>query len=371
MSREAKQDLVGSVGPARGITAHWLDQQSAPGTRVLSPQIMFPVAYCSIVYWMTSQPSDAVRFVLFAALGTMTSLVAQSLGLLIGAASTSLQVQLGICRAAPGFCSPPWFIGVLWGPVIAPIPLILSWTSGCLHGVVLIGQDSIAVGDQSVILSVGTCSVAVPTHCTCPDLSSLLCFLNVSSCSTKHAPGPRFTGRNRDASNGWHHSWHRGQAPHTSSLAPVGPLGRVLAHQWWTPTFTLTQNLTSPLFISLSLVSSPTPSPYKPKPPKAPELPCHVPRTPGRHMLSSSLLVSPATVSWPPSSKFLTQRCKHPWGRPHSIVTRAKDNTPEKGLGHTSPKSGLWKSVCHSRVGFPPQCGPRTLPIPPRTVLFS
>ena len=53
-------------------------------------QILLPVIYCSIVYFMTDQPNEGGRYTQYLAITILTCLVAQSIGLLLGAVAPNV-----------------------------------------------------------------------------------------------------------------------------------------------------------------------------------------------------------------------------------------------------------------------------------------
>ncbi|KAF0308414.1 ATP-binding cassette sub-family G member 4 [Amphibalanus amphitrite] len=87
-------------------------------------QIVFPLIYDVIVYYMTSQPNELGRFLMFCLMTVLTSLVAQSVGLVIGACcDIQLAVFLGPVTMIPIILFSGFFL------TLNAIPVYLSWIS--------------------------------------------------------------------------------------------------------------------------------------------------------------------------------------------------------------------------------------------------
>ncbi|XP_042144664.1 ATP-binding cassette sub-family G member 1 [Ixodes scapularis] len=87
-------------------------------------QILHPTLFISIVYWMTSQPSDCYRYVMFTATCVLVSFVAHSLGMLIGAIAC-VQVAVFLAPAV----AIPFMLFSGFVVTLRAIPHYLRWFS--------------------------------------------------------------------------------------------------------------------------------------------------------------------------------------------------------------------------------------------------
>ncbi|KAK6640358.1 hypothetical protein RUM44_012051 [Polyplax serrata] len=85
-------------------------------------QVLFSIVYVTIIYFMTSQPLDASRFVMVLCVCILTSLVSQSIGLLIGAA---MNVQNGVYLGP--VCTVPFILFSGFFVNFDTIPKYLHW----------------------------------------------------------------------------------------------------------------------------------------------------------------------------------------------------------------------------------------------------
>lgn len=87
-------------------------------------QILFASVYVVVVYYLTSQPMEWKRVCMFVLICLLTSLVAQSLGLLIGAGlSVELGVFLGPVSTIPTILFSGFFVN------LDTIPGYLQWVT--------------------------------------------------------------------------------------------------------------------------------------------------------------------------------------------------------------------------------------------------
>lgn len=100
-------------------------------------QVSCAIIYCTIVYWMSGQPPEWVRFFMFTFMGIITSLLAQSIGYLVGASMKVMNgVMLGPLSITPWVLFSGFFLQARDSPDWARWLYTISWLRRCIEGLV-------------------------------------------------------------------------------------------------------------------------------------------------------------------------------------------------------------------------------------------